>query len=90
MDERTVGVRELKSKLSAYLHQVKAGQTVIVTEHGQSIARIVPVAQSLEGRLQAMMQAGMVMWNGKTLAPLSPPTAATGSAVADLVVEGRE
>ena len=90
MDERTVGVRELKSKLSAYLHEVKAGQTVIVTEHGQSIARIVPVAQSLEGRLQAMMQAGLVMWNGKPLAPLSPPAAATGSAVADLVVEGRE
>jgi prevent-host-death family protein len=72
VDERTVGVRELKSRLSSYLHQVKAGHTVLVTEHGQSIARIVPLAHTLEGRLEAMMQAGLVTWNGKTLEPLSP------------------
>ena len=90
MDERPVGVRELKSRLSAHLHQVKAGQTVIVTEHGRVIARIVPAAQSLDARLRAMMQTGLVMWNGKTLGPISAVATATGSTVADLVVEGRE
>jgi antitoxin (DNA-binding transcriptional repressor) of toxin-antitoxin stability system len=31
------GIRELKSRLSAYLRMVKSGQTVIITERGKVI-----------------------------------------------------
>jgi prevent-host-death family protein len=55
-----VGVRELKSRLSHYLRQVKAGQTVTVTEHGKPVATLSPVAQSLEEKLEAMVQAGLL------------------------------
>jgi prevent-host-death family protein len=41
----TVGVRQLRENLSAYLDRVKAGEEVIITERGKRIARIVGPAQ---------------------------------------------
>ena len=38
----SVGVAKLKASLSAYLARVKAGEVVVVTEHGRPIARLVP------------------------------------------------
>ncbi len=35
-----VGVRELKNKLSEHLRRVKAGEDVIITEHGKPIAEL--------------------------------------------------
>lgn len=37
-----VGVRELKSHLSQYLAKVRRGETIVVTDRGQPVARIVP------------------------------------------------
>jgi len=37
---KSVGIRELKNNLSKYLHLVKSGETVIITEHEQVIAEI--------------------------------------------------
>jgi prevent-host-death family protein len=37
----TVGVRQLRENLSAYLDRVKAGEEVIITERGKRIARMV-------------------------------------------------
>jgi prevent-host-death family protein len=91
MTEISVGVRELKSRLSEYLRQVKAGQTVVITEHGQPVGRIVPAAQPLEVRLQAMAQAGLLLWSGKKLQPMLPVARVRGDrTVADLLVEDRE
>ncbi|HZN92100.1 MAG TPA: type II toxin-antitoxin system prevent-host-death family antitoxin [Myxococcales bacterium] len=40
---KTAGVKELKAKLSQYLRDVKHGETVLVTEHGQVVAKLVPL-----------------------------------------------
>jgi antitoxin (DNA-binding transcriptional repressor) of toxin-antitoxin stability system len=37
---RTVGVRELKNRLSEYLRLVKQGERVLVTEHGLVVAEL--------------------------------------------------
>ncbi len=39
-----VGVRELRQNLSVYLDRVKAGETLVVTEHGEPVARLAPTA----------------------------------------------
>lgn len=39
---RTVGSRELKNRLGAYLKLVGKGETLIVTDRGKPVARIVP------------------------------------------------
>lgn len=38
----TVGVRELRQNLSKYLTRVKAGESLVVTERGEEVARLVP------------------------------------------------
>jgi prevent-host-death family protein len=91
MRETSVGVRDLKTRLSEYLRQVKAGRTIVITEHGQPVGRIVPAATSLDDRLQMMAQAGLIDWNGKKLSPMRPVARARGKLlVADLLVEDRE
>jgi antitoxin (DNA-binding transcriptional repressor) of toxin-antitoxin stability system len=36
----TVGIRELKARLSAYIRQVRAGGIVYVTDHGKIVAEL--------------------------------------------------
>ena len=38
-----VGIRELRSRLSEYLAQVRDGDEVVVTDRGRAIARIAPI-----------------------------------------------
>ena len=37
-----VGIRELKAKLSEHLQRVDEGETIIVTDRGRPVARLVP------------------------------------------------
>jgi prevent-host-death family protein len=37
-----VGVRELRQNLSKYLDRVKDGESLVVTERGREVARLVP------------------------------------------------
>jgi len=39
---KTVGSRELKNRLGRYLGLVRKGETVIVTDRGKPVARILP------------------------------------------------
>jgi len=91
MVQTTVGVRELKARLSSYLRQVKGGVTVVVTERGKPIGRIVPVSLSLEARMQELIKAGLAAWSGRKLAPRPPVARAQGvRTVAELLLEDRE
>jgi len=54
-DER-VGIRELKQNASAVVQRVKAGETIVVTERGVPVARMVPVG---EMGLEDLVQAGL-------------------------------
>jgi len=90
MGEQTVGVRELKARLSEYLRQVKQGRTVVITERGKPVGRLVPAGQSLDQRLQVMIDAGLAEWNGKPLPPTRPVTKLKGGkSIADLIIEDR-
>ncbi len=85
-----VGTRELKTKLSEYLRRVKAGETIIVTEHGRTIGQIVPVKPSLEKRLKALVDSGITEWNGEKYQPGKPTAHTRGSKqLSDLVIEDR-
>jgi prevent-host-death family protein len=90
MAEMTVGIRELKSQLSKYLRQVKAGRTIVITEHGKTVGRIVPPEIPLADKLEAMRQAGLIRWNGKKLTPQKPVAKLkSGQSMADLISEDR-
>lgn len=91
MGEMTVGVRELKARLSAYLRRVKRGETLLITEHGQPVGRIMPVNLPLEERMLQLVNAGLAAWDGQKLKPIQPVAENHGDrAVSDLLVEMRE
>ena len=90
MKETTVSIRELKRRLSHYLRRAKAGEIVEITERGKPVGRIVPVAFSLEERIEAARRSGLVSWNGRKLKPLKPVVRLRAKrTVAELVVEDR-
>jgi prevent-host-death family protein len=90
MAERAVGIRELKSKLSECVREVKKGATIVVTEHGRRVARLVPEADSVEERLETLKNAGTILWSGRRLSTAKPDVRARGKrTVADIVVESR-
>ena len=94
MGERRVGIRELKSKLSECVREVKAGQTIIVTERGRAVARIIPdtprETESLRERLDFLVRTGAILWNGKRLPPAKPVGRLRGKrCLSDLVIEDR-
>jgi len=89
--ERRIGIRALKSSLSECVREVRAGRTLVVTDHGQPVARIIPEAVSLRERVEALRKAGAIAWSGRRLRPAKPAGKARGTkTVADLVVENRE
>jgi prevent-host-death family protein len=91
MAQTTVDIHELKSRLSHYLRQVKRGTTLLITERGRPIGRIIPVSLPPEDRVQTMVQAGLVSWSGRPLPPTTPVATAHGQQmVADLLLEDRE
>lgn len=91
MSELSIGVRELKARLSEYLRQVKSGRTIIITERGQPVGRIVPAAQSRDEKIQALIDAGLIAWSGKKWNPPKPIARVRGkTTIADLVIENRE
>jgi prevent-host-death family protein len=44
---RTMGIRELKARMSEAMREVQQGQTIEVTNHGQVVALIVPPHRKL-------------------------------------------
>ena len=43
---KTVGVRELKNRLSEYLREVRSGESVLITDRGEVIAELSDWARS--------------------------------------------
>ena len=72
MAQPLVGIRELKSRLGHYLRLTRKGVSVVITDHGVPIGRIVPMGQDLGERLAAMRETGLVQWSGQKLRRRKP------------------
>lgn len=91
MEQTKVGIRELKENLSKYMAKVKSGQSIVITEHGKPVGRIIPEVKSLEERVEALRQAGVIAWSGKKLKRIKPPAVNhSDKLVSDIVIEMRE
>ncbi len=60
-----VGVRELKNSLSSYLRRVRQGETVVVTDRGVPVARMIPAG--VPEHLAKLMADVLVTWSGEIL-----------------------
>ena len=62
---KTVGVRELKNKLSEYLRRVRLGESILVTDRGEVVAELLPPGQgqgdpAVPAGLQALARRGLL------------------------------
>ena len=98
MEHVNVGTRELKNRLSHYLQAVQQGKVIIVTRHGNAIARLVPVSPAdkpalpaeIEERMWKLVAEGVLSWNGAPLELPDPVAINRGPVLlSDLVVEDR-
>ncbi len=88
----TVGVRELKNRLSHYLAKVKEGEQITITERGQEVAIISPSPQpAVERRLLELRAKGIISWGGgRPTVPLpSARVPGRGRLISDIVIEER-
>ena len=44
---KTVGLRELKNRLSEYVREVRSGEGVLVTDRGEVVAELIPPGQAV-------------------------------------------
>ena len=69
----SVGVRALKSQLSAYLARVAAGEHVTVTDRGRPVATISPADEAPAPEwLRSVVAEGRARWSGGK--PMGLPT----------------
>ena len=86
MDERQVGVRELRQNLSKYLRRVKRGERLEVTEHGRPIAVLTPLGEA-DTPLARLIAAGRVMPPTRAIRDLSPPRGRVSRRASDALLK---
>ena len=89
----TVTIRELKNRLSEYLRRVRAGEQLVVTDHGLPVAIVAPVRA--EG-LTATQRLALLAEAGDLTPPREPgalkwtrPTAIRGRPLSATLLEDR-
>jgi prevent-host-death family protein len=86
----SVGVRELKAHLSAYLRRVKKGEALAITEHGHAIATLTPSTSANSEKLWRMVRAGMLEWEGGKPTGLAKRIPCRGRLASEMIIEDRE
>lgn len=86
----TVGIRELKNRLSRYLKRVRAGERLVVTERGEPVAILSPpTVTRTDRRIEAMLREGIARWGGGKPRGARRPPRVKGPTVAEAVIEDR-
>ena len=95
---KTVGVRDLKNRLSEYLRRVRLGESVLVTDRGEVVAELLPPGQGqtdplVPAGLQSLARRGLLTLGGPSGTDLYPALPRTQGArrrsVAQLLDEER-
>lgn len=86
----SVGIRELRDKLSLYLAQVKEGKQIEITNRGEVIALLIPMKRKkVDKELLALVEEGSAAWTGSKPTGASRPVKGRGRLLSELVIEDR-
>ena len=90
---KTVGVKDLKNRLSYYLSFVKSGEDLLITERGKAVARIItedPERTLLRNSLRPLIMKGLVSFPSQSINKDIPdPLEVPGRPVSEMVIEDR-
>jgi prevent-host-death family protein len=59
----SVGIKELKQKLSLYVNKVRQGGEIIVTDRGKEIAMVIPISREWRA-VRHLVESGKAAWSG--------------------------
>lgn len=59
----TVGIKEIKAKLSSYIDKVSKGEHVAITEHGREVAVLIPISKERK-LIRSLVESGKAHWSG--------------------------
>lgn len=93
-----VGIREFRSHMSTYMERVKEGETIVLTDRGKPVGRVVPEPEAaahepetVEDKIWKMVHEGKASWNGQRFMPRKPTVKAPpGFSLSDLIIQERQ
>lgn len=86
----TVGIKELKNRLSHYLREIKKGEKIAITEREKIIATMSPVERVNEdSKLLSLVKEGFAVWKGGKPMGSIHPVKVKGKTVSEIVIEDR-
>jgi prevent-host-death family protein len=86
----SVGVRDLKNRLSHFLRLVGRGDRITVTDRGRPVAVIVPPEENDEvARAMAMVKEGLAHWGGGKPRGSARPVKVRGKPISQTVLDER-
>ncbi len=63
--DKVVPIAGLKSRLVAYLGQVREGETLLIMDRDRPLARVIPASVNpVETRLYGLARSGLLLWDG--------------------------
>jgi prevent-host-death family protein len=84
----SVGVGETKAKLSSYIDKVRRGEQVIITEHGEEVALLVPISRERRV-IKSLVESGRAQWSGGKPKGLTR-VAVRGKPLSETILEERQ
>jgi prevent-host-death family protein len=59
----SAGIKELKAKLSSYVDRARGGEQVVITEHGEEVAVLMPISKERKA-IKELVSTGRAHWSG--------------------------
>jgi prevent-host-death family protein len=82
----SVGVRDLKAHLSAYVQRAAAGESIVITDHGKPVARLAPLTGA--SLLETLIDKGLAS-RATATGNRPPPHPIIAGPVSDLIADQR-
>jgi prevent-host-death family protein len=86
--EKTIGIRELKARISQVINAARRGESTIITYHGKPLARIVPFEPAGETELDSLQHSPSIDWDGQMIREIKPAGYNTSNGQISDVVSG--
>ena len=85
-----VALHQLKSGLSRYVAQARAGEVIEITSHDKPVASLVGIPSSAGAGVARLLASGSAQWSGgKPALHAAVVLAPQGKTLSDLVMEDR-
>ena len=86
-----VGIRDMKTHLSRYIRRVKKGEAILISDHGDEVAMLVPApCRPGDAAYWRLVQEGKMLWAGGTPLGSRRPLHLKGKPFSQRLLEDRQ